>query len=181
MVRGREMKKSEDGTKRVPDIATTCTLIWTADGRLVVVGHPEEITTIHERYEDAEKAFLACIEAIKDGKRYHDDPYKVGGEISTALELVKRSFEMRMLYDEEGLKSFLTTTILSVQFSRVGKKAYVLHNMETFKFLSDLSEIGILVPELFLATPKIPRDPAQPFRDPEILRMLEQMKKKETP
>lgn len=175
------MKKHEHSTTRIPEIARACTMIWTCDGKIMVIGDPDEVTSIHEKYEDAEKAFLVCVEAIKSGKRYSGNSEETADQISHALEIVRKAFEARMFADAESVKKFMTSTILTVQLTRLGKNAYVLHNMETFKFLSDLSEVGILVPELFLAAPTIPGLKDQPYRDPEILKLLDEMKKQGIP
>ncbi len=179
MVRGRLKAGHTEHTKSIPTVALTCTMIWTSDGKILVIGHPEELSSVHDKYEDAEKAMLVCIEAIKNRERYIGEEEEVHVGISTALEMVKKSFEMQMMSEPEKVRKFLESTTLTVQFTRLGKNAYVIHNMETFKFLSDLSEVGILVPELFLATPKNADYPGKTAKyiDPEILKMLEQMKK----
>jgi hypothetical protein len=92
------------------------------------------------------------------------------------VQFFKDSWDSKNEYDREGVRSFLEKSVMSVQFAKLGTSAYVLHNAQTFRYLSSLDEIESLVYELFFEPAKKGRrSPDLPgeFRDPEISKMLD--------
>lgn len=163
----------------------TTTMIWCPDGTVAVVGGKDALVSFFKTYEEAVVEFYKTCRDIESNERYAFSPEEVAYSISTFMDLNKKSFMCRAKIDKKRVIDFLKSSQVAVQFLRVGANAFVLHNMEDFHFLTSTSEIETLVPELFLSVPKImndlashfeENDPEARFVDPEVRRLLEEMR-----
>lgn len=159
--------------------ANVTTMTWDPEGQIVVVGHPENIISVHEKYETALPEFIDAIRRIAKGEQLNPAT-KVNNSqwMKMGMDILHKSIAMAITTNRERMQGFLRKNVLAVQFCRIGRNAYSINNIETFKFLSSLEGIESVVNGMFLATPsRLPdmlQDRDERYTDPKILEMLNQ-------
>lgn len=183
-------KRTESQDKLVigsPGIPAMTTMMWCPDGTIAVIGGIESVVSFHRSYETAAAEFIQNCRDIHANRphvlprEYHDNL------VGSFMETCKKNFLSQEMIDKSKLEKFKKTSQLAIQFSRVGASAFILTNMEEFRYLTSLDEIESLVPELFLSVPRIHdamsrRDESgDRFVDPEIRKLIDEMNSEQRP
>ncbi len=155
------------------------TMSWTSDGKILLMGLHDGCE-VYDDYGLAEQRFLQSCQEIVDGKPISIDPHIEAIYTDAAKHMhINSMTALRNLWPDKALK-FAEGGMLSLQFVKMGDKAYVLHNSERYQFMSETSSLKTLVPELFFQKSaqigqmrkSLVGKKDEPFFDPEIERML---------